>query len=248
LQDFQKFEIVFTKNRSFCEPINAEVKEWVENNIERWIAQHPVWFNVSMVDDEFLPSDVFEAAGGARRRRSSISLRELVAGLEEEDSEEREDPLPLLTLSPNSRTFRNTSVRQIEGMWKELAIEIYELRSDLDEVKFVLWENGELTDPLIERCPVFETILAHILLNKLAFRARDIDFTSEMVGWGDEESKRMGRSFANFLRQRKTEETAVDAWRRHYPQLEVLFEEVVGFEVFMVTLANSLLKDSIYGT
>ena len=40
----------------------------------------------------------------------------------------------------------------------------------------------------------------------------------------------------------------MDAWRKQYPQLEVLFEEVIGFETFVVTLANSLLRASIYGT
>jgi len=69
-----------------------------------------------------------------------------------------------------------------------------------------------------------------------------------MVDWGEEESKRVGRSFATFLRKRKTGKVAVDAWRRQYSQLEILFEEVIGFEEFMVTLANHLLKDSIYGT
>ena len=39
----------------------------------------------------------------------------------------------------------------------------------------------------------------------------------------------------------------VDAWRKQYSQLEILFEEVIGFEDFMVTLANNLLKDSLYG-
>ena len=64
-----------------------------------------------------------------------------------------------------------------------------------------------------------------------------------MVDWGEEESRRVGQSFAFFLRKRKTGEVAVDAWRRQYSQLEVLLEEVIGFEDFMVTLVNSLLKD-----
>jgi len=77
-------------------------------------------------------------------------------------------------------------------------------------------ENVKLLRPLLARCPVFARILAHILLNKLAFRAQEIDWTSEMVDWGEEESRRVGHSFANFLRQRKTGEVAVDAWRKQY--------------------------------
>jgi len=69
-----------------------------------------------------------------------------------------------------------------------------------------------------------------------------------MVDWGEEEIRRVGQSFANFLRKRKTREVAVDAWRKQYQQLEILFKEVIGFEEFVVTLANSLMKDSIYWT
>ena len=41
---------------------------------------------------------------------------------------------------------------------------------------------------------------------------------------------------------------AVDAWRRNYAQLDILFTDVTGFEEFMVTIANNTLPDSIYGT
>jgi len=97
--------------------------------------------------------------------------------------------------------------------------EIYELRSeDFDEnvrnVRVTFSENAGLLKPLTERCPTFDLILAHILLNKMAFRSREIDFTSEMVDWGEEERRRVGQSFANFLRQGKTGEVAVDAWRK----------------------------------
>ena len=53
---------------------------------------------------------------------------------------------------------------------------------------------------------------------------------------------------AAFLRKRKTGEVAVSAWRLHYAQLNVLFEEVDGFEAFMLVLANNTLRDTIYGT
>jgi len=51
-----------------------------------------------------------------------------------------------------------------------------------------------------------------------------------------------------FIRNRKTGEHAVDAWKRNYSQLEILFTEVPGFEEFMVTIARNTLRDSIYGT
>jgi len=50
-----------------------------------------------------------------------------------------------------------------------------------------------------------------------------------------------------FLRKKKTCEVAVDAWRRCYSKLDLLFE-VVGFGDFMQVIASNLLRDSIYGT
>ena len=50
-----------------------------------------------------------------------------------------------------------------------------------------------------------------------------------------------------FIRKRKTGCAAVDAWKLHYVQLEHLFDEVDGFEEFMLVLANNILRDSIFG-
>jgi len=58
------------------------VKEWVAENIDQWRRDQPNWFKIEMIPDEFLPKDVLEAEGGAKRRRSSVSLREIV-GLRE---------------------------------------------------------------------------------------------------------------------------------------------------------------------
>ena len=190
-----------------------------------------------MVPDEFLPSNVQRAVGGARkRRRSSISVMGIV-GVREQLA------IPASTVN----------YRLAKEAWTKLAEEIYEARSkdheeNLSTVRGIFTENGEEILPLNQRCPNFVMILAHILLNKLAFRAQEIDWTSEMGDWGEEESRRVGQSFANFLRKRKTGEVAVDAWRKQYSQLEILFKEVIGFEEFIVTLANSLMEDGIYGT
>ena len=69
-----------------------------------------------------------------------------------------------------------------------------------------------------------------------------------MTDWGLEESTRVGCSLACFLRNRKTGQAAVDAWRLHYVQLNDLFTKIICFEDFMVDLANWTLKDSVYGT
>jgi len=68
------------------------------------------------------------------------------------------------------------------------------------------------------------------------------------MDYEDDECRRVGCSLSTFIRKRKTGAVAIDAWRLNYTQLDVLFKEVVGFEEFMVVIANNLMRDSIYGT
>jgi len=83
-EDSVKFKTAFKKNLRFTKSIEAEVKEWVANNIDRLNEEKPDWFAIEYIPDEFLPQAVLEAEGGTHRksRRSSVSLRE-IAGLEE---------------------------------------------------------------------------------------------------------------------------------------------------------------------
>jgi len=79
-EDQIKFKTAFKKNLRLTKSINKEVKEWVTANIERWKAEKEPWFVVEYITDEFLPAAAFEAEGGTnrQRRRSSVSLREIV--------------------------------------------------------------------------------------------------------------------------------------------------------------------------
>jgi len=81
-EDHQKFRAVFKNRNDYTKTIHEEVKEWVVENIDQWKREKPDWFNIEKIPDEFLPKDLFEAEGGANRRRSSVSLREIV-GLKE---------------------------------------------------------------------------------------------------------------------------------------------------------------------
>jgi len=81
-EDSQKFDAIFTNRIQFTKSIHGEVKEWVAANIDPWMRENSDWFNIEIIPDEFLPNYVFEAEGGAKRRRSSVSLREIV-GLRE---------------------------------------------------------------------------------------------------------------------------------------------------------------------
>jgi len=69
--DETKFDAVFSNRIQFTTSIHGDVKERVASNIERWQAEKPAWFRIELVPDEFLPNAVYEAAGGANRRRSS---------------------------------------------------------------------------------------------------------------------------------------------------------------------------------
>jgi len=80
--DFQKFDAIFDNRIQYTKTIHEKVKEWVAANIDGWRRETPDWFTIEMIPDEFLPKDLFEAEGGANRRRSSVSLREMV-GLRE---------------------------------------------------------------------------------------------------------------------------------------------------------------------
>jgi len=208
VEDSAKFRAVYKNRISYTKAVHDDVQVFVSNNIVRWMAEKPKWFKIEKIDDDFLTADLFEAQGGAQRRRSSIFLE--LAGLETNEKQRAR------------RTNRNTVHRQANKAWKKIAEDIYKLRSkefveNVSVIASVFGENVVLLKPLIDRCPAFATILAHVLLNKMGFRAQDVD-------WREEESKRVRQSFAKNLRQRKTGEVAVDAWRKQYSQLEILFK------------------------
>jgi len=78
-EDFQRWDAVFENRLIYTESIHERVKEWVEKNIVRWQRERPDWFNIEMVPDKLLPSNVLAAVGGVkRRRRSSVSVREIM--------------------------------------------------------------------------------------------------------------------------------------------------------------------------
>jgi len=84
--DSQRWDAAFTNRFQYTTKIHSEVKEWVALKIERWKVDKPDFFNIEMIPDELLPKEVFETEGGKyRRRRSSVSLRE-IAGFDNRES------------------------------------------------------------------------------------------------------------------------------------------------------------------
>jgi len=87
-EDYQKFDAIFYNRIEYTKSIHREVKEWFAENLGEWRRERPEWFNIEMIPDGFLPEDVLQAEGGAKRRRkSSVSLREMV-GVRSQLSEE----------------------------------------------------------------------------------------------------------------------------------------------------------------
>jgi len=68
---------------SYTKSIHEEVRTWVAGNIRRWQLEKPPFFKIDMIPNDLLPEDVLEAEGGARRKVSTVSVREMV-GLEED--------------------------------------------------------------------------------------------------------------------------------------------------------------------
>ena len=93
-EDSAKFRAAFKNRTSYTRAVHGEVKEWVANNIDDWIAEKPTWFRIEKIDDEFLPVAVYEAEGGIKRKKHVIELRELVGFAQsEDDDEEQQDKI-----------------------------------------------------------------------------------------------------------------------------------------------------------
>jgi len=89
--DSMKYDAIFSNRLSFTKSINEEVQEWVGANVARWKAENPTWFRIELIPDDFLPTGVLQTEGGARRRRSSVSLRSIV-GMDEKLDKRRVNP------------------------------------------------------------------------------------------------------------------------------------------------------------
>jgi len=250
--DLEKFDAAFTTQESYTRAIKAEVRAWVAANIEEWKRKKFDWFKLEMIPDEFLPRDLLEAEGGAKRRRSSVSIREMTGGGLEGGSVPVFPPPgdESIALVP---AINDPEVNEAKEAWRKIAEEVYAVRSknyksNLLHVRRVFSENAERVAPLVALCPKFELILCHILVDKFGFRVKKVDWTSRMKDWSIDACTRVGCSLACFIRNRKTADVAVDSWRLHYTQLNDLFTNIVGFEEFIVTIARNTLRDSVYGT
>jgi len=75
--DATKFDFAFETRLQYTKSIEADVKDWVANNIDRLKEEKPDWFKIELIPDAFLSQAVLEAEGGTNRNRQEM------VGLEE---------------------------------------------------------------------------------------------------------------------------------------------------------------------
>ena len=156
---------------------------------------------------------------------------------------------------PFGRICRSrTDVRDNNLKWASVAKRVYELKTSkygsnlaLITLLFAKHEHEVLLAPLLTRCPKFSCIIAEMFVNKLRFLAKEVDYQSKMEDWGEEECRKVGMSMSPYLKDTQTGEAALHGWKLNYPQIETLFDEIDGFEAFMLVITNNLLRDSNYG-
>ena len=131
--------------------------------------------------------------------------------------------LSLLHTVPNTPDYvdNNTNetrtskiVRDNISKWAAVANEVYQLKtnkygSNLARVKDVFAEHDKLLAPLNTRCPRFSCIIAEILVNKLRFSAKEVDYQSKTEDWGEEECRKVGMSMSPYLKDTQTGEAAL---------------------------------------
>jgi len=146
----------------------------------------------------------------------------------------------------------NSSAAATRDKWGEIAEEMYSMRSN-DLTSNLLWvtrtieKYDEPFAPLLELCPNLDFVLGHLLILRLGVRVQEVSWTSDMKEWSGEDCKRIGRSIATLIRWVQTGHASVDAWRKHYPQLNSLFQAEGDFEKFMVVITSNLLRDNRFG-
>ena len=63
---------------------------------------------------------------------------------------------------------------------------------------------------------------------RLGWQVKEVDFTTKMTEWSEDDCQKVGKSMATFMREFQQGKTAIEAWRRHYQQINTLLNEVQG--------------------
>jgi len=163
-------------------------------------------------------------------------------------SKAQDDGLAAIKVGRNASDLRRVHL----GKWTNLGELIVEgkqfknVTSSTARVEAVFEQEEAPGMPtLLGLCPQIETVLGHALVVRLGFQVANAE--KEMIEWEEEDAVKVGRSLSTFVRTTTQPVMAVDAWRRHYVQLQILFVEVPGFEQFMIVIATYVLKNNRAG-
>ena len=132
----------------------------------------------------------------------------------------------------------------------DIAEEVYSFRSnDVANNQFYIKEvfkkHNAVFAPVLELFPKFDLMLAHMLVLRLGWQVNKVE--SKISELSVEDCRQVGRSMATFMREFQQGETAIEAWRLNYQQINILFDQVEGFDSFMLIIANNILRDNKFG-
>jgi len=140
--------------------------------------------------------------------------------------------------------------RKKEKQLTTVAIEVHSTRTNnvaTNRVNIlkIVDKHPQIFAPILERNPHFVEMLVHVL--RFGVRVLEVSWIKEMKDWDAEDNRRVGRAMAPIMRIVETNDAAVDALRSNYLQLQILFDEVSGFNEFMLVIVDGLLRDNKFG-
>ena len=146
------------------------------------------------------------------------------------------------------RTMSASEFGKIKGLWKAKATHLWENKSvvrqdNLETVQKCFSDDRALFAPLVKRFPKITVLLSVMLVcrkgDTLVKGNKHVD-KKKLMDWDKDDCERAGKSIAWFVRVKTDSSVALFAWRKHHPQLNSLFIDVPGFEMFMYTITEEL--------
>ena len=133
-----------------------------------------------------------------------------------------------------------------------VAVEVYSTRTNnvatnRANIQKVVDRHPRFFAKILERNSLFVKMLAHMHVLRFGVRVLEVSWIKEMKNWDAEDNRRVGRAMAPIMRMVETSDAAVDAWQINYPQLQALFDEVEGFNKFILVIVSGLLRDNKFG-
>ena len=222
-----------TSDMKKCADDVVEYGERIQNLEESNNARSNLLMNANL--DKFKD---LEANNDQLSVRTDSIVEATIATFNEE--EENNEKYSMVEVAVKERSKKEEAVAIAEAMY---VFRSNSQKMNLQHVHDVMREHSGFFLLILEINPTFDVMLSHIMENKFGFSVRSIPHNRKIGDWNEEDAMHVGVSLATFIRKRKTGDSGLDAWRRHYSQVNELFDSVGGFEDFMLVFANNLLRD-----